>query len=329
MVAPCVLADVHEPLAVEHKDGHVIESLHVRSSLVGRPAILCRDSRSVVLRKLLIEHVEGGVGIRFERCPGLRVEQVEVRVLGAADDHARPTANCHLGSSECHNIHGVDSADVILEQVRVTGGSSGIELQRCARAQLRDIVGRNVRGPYPRGQCVQFTACDHALLERFHCVNELGRSWPEDSISVWRSREVTVREGLVDGNNAPNGVGVMFENDDERAIGGLLEHVDAIHMGGGCFSGYPAAGLLMRHVRCGWNHCEGVGGREAPASGGQMYAAGDQPHGVQGYVASHAIRIVNATAYAPCDPYRRFYWSRSEGAYAATPEVAERPRFRR
>lgn len=56
-------------------------------------------------------------------------------------------------------------------------------------------------------------------------------SWPEDSISAWRSGNITIRDGLVDGNNSPTGVGIMFEGDDREAAEGppsLVEDVDAI-----------------------------------------------------------------------------------------------------
>ena len=55
----------------------------------------------------------------------------------------------------------------------------------------------------------------------------------EDSISIWRSSNVTVARGLVDGNNSPTGAGVMFEGSEEGVTGGLLEDVDAVHQGDG------------------------------------------------------------------------------------------------
>lgn len=36
-------------------------------------------------------------------------------------------------------------------------------------------------------------------------------SWPEDSISIWRTGRTTVRDGVILGNNAYTGVGLMFE----------------------------------------------------------------------------------------------------------------------
>jgi len=57
------------------------------------------------------------------------------------------------------------------------------------------------------------------LLEEWSCVND-DTAWTEDSISVWRSSNATLRNGLVDGNNSPTGVGVMFEGDSQEAAEG-------------------------------------------------------------------------------------------------------------
>ena len=67
---------------------------------------------------------------------------------------------------------------------------------------------------------------------RSRCVNEETRSWTEDAISAWRSSNVTIRQGVVDGNNSPHGVGIMFEGSESATHGGLIEDVDAIHQGG-------------------------------------------------------------------------------------------------
>lgn len=298
-------------------------------------AVFCRGAKNVRIKHLLVEHPVGSVGIGFDRCDGLVIEDVEVRTVGddgrRADGHARP-GPCTIPNRDCDNIHGKNSKDVFIHRVRVSGGSSGIELHGCTGATLRDIVARDVRGPYPRGQCVQFSNSHGAVLESFHCVNDVAFSWPEDSISVWRSRDVSVRFGLIDGNNAPNGVGVMFENDDAQATGGSIADVDAIHMGDGCFSAYPASSLTMVRTRCGWNHCTGVGGRAAPSSGGMMWAAGDQPHGAQGrLVVSREIGVFSSSYWAACRSGLQF-WSqshaafghkRADGAYVALPDVKQ------
>lgn len=238
----------------------------------GTTVIRCVHSPDVVLRRLRIEHAPDGVGIRFDGCDRIRIEDVSVSALSGSS-YRRPS-QCKLRHSDCDNIHGLRSADVRIERVRLAGGASGVELHACPRAALRSLVVFNVLGPYPRGQCVQFSASPDGVLDTFYCRNDPYHSWVEDSISVWRSARVRVSNGLLDGNNSPTGVGVMFENDDAQALGGAIDSVDAIHMGNGCFSAWPARDLAMTKTRCGWNHCEGSGGRPRPASGGQMWAAG-------------------------------------------------------
>lgn len=92
---------------------------------------------------------------------------------------------CELAWGDCDSIHGVDSLAPIISHVRLEGGSTGIELHQCAHAAMRHIQVNNVRGPYPRGQCVQLSMSHHALLEEWSCVND-DTAWTEDSISVRR-----------------------------------------------------------------------------------------------------------------------------------------------
>ena len=194
----------------------------------------------------MVEHHAKAIGILFEQCHNITIEEVVVVAIGessrSGDGERARAGECAAtyGPRECDNIHGLRSNGVFIKRVRVQGGAAGIELHSCPGARLRSISARNMRGPYPRGQCVQFSQSNGASLSNFYCRNDENSSWPEDSVSVWRSAGATIRDGLVDGNNAPNGVGVMFENDRAGATGGLVEDVDAIHMGGGCFSAYPS-----------------------------------------------------------------------------------------
>lgn len=313
----------HGRILIQNQHGASYDSLRVRASHTTAPAIHCRNSSRVQLRRLMVEHHAKGVGILFDRCDNITINQVVVVAVqkeALPDDGLAHAGPCVLGAGarshmrECDNIHGINSRGASIVNTRVVGGAAGIELHRCPGARLRGIAARNMLGPYPRGQCVQFSECDGASLTNFHCRNELNRSWPEDSVSVWRSKGVSIRDGLVDGSNAPNGVGVMFENDRLGASGGLIEDVDAIHMGGGCFSGYPARRLRMVRARCGWNHCTGQGGRARPSSGGQMWAAGRAQNGI----ASAGIVVDDSQFWAACDSSRPPAWHAAglDGAYA-------------
>merc|ERR1712046_352649 len=57
---------------------------------------------------------------------------------------------------------------------------------------------------------------------------------------------------------------------------GLVEDVDAIRMGDGCFSAYGGRNIRFVRTRCRENHCNGWADRSAPMSGGVVFAAGDE-----------------------------------------------------
>ena len=327
MPPSCGLTPRSSSVLIHNRHHARIDSLHVHHTDASTPAVHCRYSKHVRLHRLLVEHPANGVGILFEHCHNITIAEVVVVAIHKestrGDGKKARVGPCSLAPGpgsflrECDNIHGIGSSGAVIDRVRVQGGSTGIELHGCHKARLRSISARNMRGPYPRGQCVQFSQCDASSLSDFYCRNEANRSWPEDSISVWRSAHVSVRDGLVDGNNAPNGVGIMFENDRAGATGGVVADVDAVRMGGGCFSGYPARELRMERVRCGWNHCTGSGGREKPNSGGQMWAAGRARNGL----GSSGIIVDDAQYWSPCDAARPVTWQApgmtgSSSAYA-------------
>ena len=65
------------------------------------------------------------------------------------------------------------------------------------------------------------------MLDNFHCFADFKTAWTGDTVSMWRSSNATVANGIVDGNNAPNGICVMFEGSDHAVHGGLIENVEA------------------------------------------------------------------------------------------------------
>jgi hypothetical protein len=122
---------------------------------------------------------------------------------------------------------------------------------------------------------------------------------------MWRSSNVEIRNGVVDGNNANNGICVMFEGSEESVHGGLVENVEARNCQG-CFSGYPANGLVMRDLSCAASVCQS----HNPPRGGKtrvnLWAAGDN---VRDEVYGKDILVENSTYYEPCDDSEgRLYW---------------------
>lgn len=243
---------------VASSDGQVIENLHIVAK--GAPGIRVEGKKNVVVRNVWIEH-EGAVGIALANADGARIESVFV-------DHVGAPASGKADSADRNNLDCYASKAIVVKGARVRRGSSGLYLNQCPNAQLTQIEGYDFRGPFPRGQLVQFNASDDGLLDGFYALDG-HTSWTEDNVNVYKSVRVTIRNGLIDGNNSPSGVGVIFDGDTGA---GVVEDVDAVHMGNGCFSNYAgASGNVFRRVRCRDNLCESQDGRGAPSSNALMF----------------------------------------------------------
>jgi len=276
-VPGCSLID-SPPVVVNH-DGQVVENLRINAD--PGPAILVGGFASVVIRNVAIEHVNGP-GVAISNADDIRVEHVTVAYLGAPVSGANPSA-------DHHNIVISFSARPIVRHVRLSQGSSGVHLLESDDSVLQEIEGHDFRGPFPRGQLVQWDKSDNGLLEDFSVVQPPG-SWPEDNVNIYQSLGVTVRRGVIDGNNSPSGVGVIFDGDNAT---GLVEDVDALRMGNGCFSNYAGAeGNVFRRTRCRDNICTDQG-RGLPSSNALMWC---------GKTGLSQLRIEQSSYFAACNP---------------------------
>jgi len=264
---PCTLAPSGPVQATA--DGQVIEKLKITAT--SGAAITVQGKKNVVIRDCEIHH-DGGAGIKFSNADNILIEDVVIVHDGA------PATGQNPGTDRV-NIDGYSTSGVTIRRVRLIRGSTGIYLLQCPGAKLSFVEGHDFRGPFPRGQLLQLDKSDNVTLEDFSCVNPQASSWPEDNISVYQSSGATIRRGLLDGNNSPSGVGVMFEQSNGTGTGGLCEDVDAVHMGNGCFSGYPGFNVTFRRTRSRDNICADQG-RGAPLSGGLAWAGSPASSGL-------------------------------------------------
>ncbi len=267
------------PIVVE-ADDQIIENLHVVST---RGAAITIDGHSgVTIRNVWIEH-SGGPGISIGAgSDDVYIESVAVEHTGAPAQGENPSDG--LVNIECYG-----SARPVITNARLVRGSSGVYLVECPDAALSMLEGHDFRGPFPRGQLVQFDKSSGSVLEDFSVINPQDSSWPEDNVNVYQSLDVEIRRGLVDGNNSPSGVGVIFDGDEAL---GVVEDVDAIRMGNGCFSDYAGSdGVVFRRTRCRENICEDQG-RGLPLSNALMWA---------GHPEYTQIRIEESQYFASCN----------------------------
>ena len=266
------------PITVSH-NGQVIENVRIHA--VGQPGIKIQNFSDVIIRNVEINH-EGGNGILCTGADGLSIENVSITHIGSGSP---------LPSEGEINIDCELSSGIVIKNARLRGGSSGIYLLQSPNAHLSFIEGYNFRGPFPRGQLVQFNSSSSCTLEDFSAINnpDPSDSWTEDIISVFRSDNCIIRRGLLEGNNSESGVGIMFES----SVNGLVEDVDTVGQANGSFFAYPGNDVTFRRTRARDNICVSQG-RGAPSSNALVWG-GDPSR-------STGLRIEDSRYYNLCNP---------------------------
>ena len=206
-------------------DGQVIENLDL---WVTDGDAIRVDHKNVVIRNVTIHHADGN-GIVVEDVSGVTVQDSLIVNLDP------PIGNGGETEAETTGIRVVNAANFTASHVTLQDSGTGIYLGQSPGAKLSYIEGHNFHGPFPGGQLVQFFQSPNGSLSDFAVTNDPGHSHVEDNVSVIDSRNVSIANGVIDGNNSPSGAGVMFEGNSQ---GGHVQNVDVIHMSNGGFSSY-------------------------------------------------------------------------------------------
>ncbi|MFC1458687.1 right-handed parallel beta-helix repeat-containing protein [Microvirga arabica] len=268
-------------------DGQVIENLDLYVD--HGDAITVRHD-NVIIRNVRIHHSEGN-GVLVDGAQHVTVENSEIINIAPPDGQAPET------SENICNIQAENSPNLTIRNVTVRDGSAGIYLVDSPGAEISHVDGYNFHGPFPRGQFVQFNRSGDSSLSDFYAFNNPETSHPEDVISAFASPNVTISNGVIDGNNSVSGVGIMFEADSS---GGRVTNVDAIHMGNGAFSSYTSDVVFddTRSFDSIWSDQ----GRGISLS-----------NGVQWGIAADGISILNSSYTDPGNP-GNIAWDRSVAA---------------
>lgn len=208
---------------VASRDGQIIENLRINAGENVRCAIDVKGYSDVVVRNVYVTHKN--MGICVKNAPNVRIEHVKVVSTSAPEfgPHCRTgVANCLNNKSKRAspntrlNIRLFDSDNAQLEFVHVEKGSSGIVSYSSDNVNVFDVRCEDVRGPAPRGNCVQFGYSNNGYLKNFYTKNTKNVSYEFDVIAFFASDGGTVSHGLVDGSFSRNGVGVISDRGSDE-----------------------------------------------------------------------------------------------------------------
>jgi hypothetical protein len=221
-------------------NGQVIEGLDITATGTAH-GVRVNGFSGVTVRNCRVRHAAGR-GILATSAPSLRIEDVDILCTGAPRAGQNPNSNMN-------NIELQSCSNSIVQRVRCRDGSTGIYVVTSGTVQVRFIEGYNFRGPFPRGQVVQFNQCNAPLLEDFSCENQGNVAWTEDNVNFYGCTNPICRRGFISGNNSPSGQGVIVEN-TAGGSGGLIEDVDVVCWGNGAFmANGNSAGVEFRRCR--------------------------------------------------------------------------------
>jgi hypothetical protein len=217
---------------------------------------------NVIVRNVRVHHKTGD-GINVTNAKGVKIFNSEIINTDP------PTGTAGETSTSIINIEALNAPNLTISHVTVRDGSSGIYIQQSPNAVIDHVEGYNFHGGFPRGQFVQIASnSDGSKLSNFYTKSDLNNSRTEDNINVYHSNNVTIENGVVDGNNSRTGVGVLFEGDSS---GGIVRNVDVVRQTNGGFSSY-SNNVDFFDVRVFDGHMNGASGRGAPASNGLSFA---------------------------------------------------------
>ncbi|MEM1110035.1 MAG: right-handed parallel beta-helix repeat-containing protein [Planctomycetota bacterium] len=163
------------------------EGLTVRTepAVESEPVVL-RNQVGVTIRS---KHIAGDPSIVLTNCRDVTIVSCDLRSIRATDVTGLRVANSHIHDSP-NNAVSLDACDDVLVQGnRFESTASGVYAHRSTHLRVVGNLCLDVRGPFPRGQLVQFdkvTGPGNLILGNVG-VNHHGRSTPEDMINLYQS----------------------------------------------------------------------------------------------------------------------------------------------
>jgi hypothetical protein len=244
---------------------------------------------NVIIRNVRIHHKTGD-GINVTNAKGVQITNAEIRNMDP------PSVTNGESDTSINNIDLLNAHDTKISYVTLHDGATGIYANDSPRTIIDHADGYNFHGGFPRGQFVQFGHSDGSKLTNFYTRSDLTKSRTEDNVNIFHSNNVTIENGVIDGNNSRSGVGVLFEGDSG---GGIVRNVDVVRMSNGGFSSY-SNNVDFFDVRVFDGHMNNASGRGGPLSNGVSFA-----------VTGSGVGYDDATYTRPANPNNIFWGSQS------------------
>ena len=204
-------------------NNQIVENLNI--TVTSGNGISGNGYSGVIIRNCTIRYA-GGHGIALQNCSIPTIEHINLLHTGA------PATGAGASSSR-NGINLITCDDAAISHVMVTDPSTGVYIQSSASPSVSYLKVIDPRGPFPRGQCIQFNGCPDFVLDGFYGLNDTSIAWTVDGVNAYNSPRGLIQNGVIDGNNCPNGSCIQVEHGSNGVV---IRNVDAYRWLNSAFS---------------------------------------------------------------------------------------------
>lgn len=202
---------------------------HAADALVTAPVKLTKtsaiqwDGRSNETIDSLI--IAKPVSILLWHCSSVVIAGCDIHSIELAECENITIRNCWIHDSDHPGVEVSKSKNVTVQGCRMESVISGVYAVESKQIQVIGNFVRNVKGPLPRGQLVQFdkVSGEGNVIRGNYAINDQGKSHPEDVISLYASSGTERSPILIEDN--------YLTGDPARGSAGKSESGSGIMLG--------------------------------------------------------------------------------------------------
>ena len=193
-----------------------------KNDLIGSDAVSWEGRKQEAINA---RRIAADVSILLWRCKDITISGCDLRSIELAECERVTVRNCWIHDSARIGVEISKSRQVRVESCRIENVMSGVYAVESQQVQVVENFVRNVKGPFPRGQMVQFDKVSGAdnFIRGNHATNEHRKSHPEDVISIYLSSGEESSPILIEDN--------YLTGDSSRGSEGMSESGSGIMLG--------------------------------------------------------------------------------------------------
>lgn len=265
------------------KHGQTISNKVIYAGINEACGIDINGYNDVKISNVTIYHANNGICVK--NAARLKINGLQLISLAAPttgphcerNNNSLSTAECWGGKGKPANsrlgLYLSNSSNAIINNISSFQSSSAVYALNSNNIKLSKVRCLDMRGPLPRGQCVQFNATHNSSIDTFYAKNIYNQSYSEDNINAYYSNNIVVKNGLIDGNWSIHGIGIIADTSSDNM---QVSNIDFLHMSNAAINvwsnegetakNFTASKLRIKDSQC-YSRKEGV-----PSTGGLIIA---------------------------------------------------------